>query len=765
MKKIGLIISVIILFMVSYVETHADSSLQINNVMDPDGIIISTFGLDSGINIKKAANNSEDVKKAIAKKLGENDKAIVFDLVAYNNEEEQIDFSNSNINVIIKELDKTGYGGFGKDYRVFKIQDETFEQLECTGDYRQVSFNTENVGTFAFVYNAKAFPIYFYSEYDAVDKDNNVLFYKTEDLTVKDTVFAPNTIPQKEGYVFGGWVDTARKSIPLIYKEYVGKRSSYCANWIPENDFLGCDANDSGADIEITNNDFTFDSGKRIYFLDELSDGEIVVKLNNPYQYFRIYASNIDIDYYESDEPFCNPEEITFAVPQDDETKRIDIHIYSANLTNHTSYSIIVNDSDEKQLTADGESTLNISAKGYCNSIPDSEYISEIKIKDIEIPIFDNIDYLKNKVVAFKTEPFSEAESLEHQYVNDVVPTGNIRYSLKMSDDSDMGTEYAVYKLENNVLVPQNIISSDLQNVIFYADGFGEFLIIYEPQSYEVKFINEGSEYLKLNLPKGSGISIPEQPQKSGYTFKGWYSEENGNGIELTEDVLANKYMTFYAFWKKNSSGGRSVSSSTCLIHFNSNGGSAVKDISVKKNSSLTLPDNPIKEGYLFAGWYKDKALTETFKLDEQITSSITLYAKWDEIHDDNSKNEIVLTIGNKAAKVWGNEVINDVAPIIRNDRTMLPARFVAESLGASVEWYEDEQKVRITKENTEILLFINSDIAKVNGEDVILDSPAFIENDRTYTPLRFVAERLGAYVKWDDEKKSAVISLSNFSE
>ena len=98
MKKIGLIISVIILFVVSYVETYADSSLQINNVMNADGIIISTFGLDSGINIKKAANNSEDVKKAIAKKLGENDKAIVFDLVAYNNEEEQIDFSNSNFN-------------------------------------------------------------------------------------------------------------------------------------------------------------------------------------------------------------------------------------------------------------------------------------------------------------------------------------------------------------------------------------------------------------------------------------------------------------------------------------------------------------------------------------------------------------------------------------------------------------------------------------------------------------------------------------------
>ena len=51
-----------------------------------------------------------------------------------------------------------------------------------------------------------------------------------------------------------------------------------------------------------------------------------------------------------------------------------------------------------------------------------------------------------------------------------------------------------------------------------------------------------------------------------------------------------------------------------------------------------------------------------------------------------------------KAAKVFGKTKSNDVAPIIENSRTMLPARFVAENLGAKVEWIEKDQKVIITK-------------------------------------------------------------------
>ena len=127
---------------------------------------------------------------------------------------------------------------------------------------------------------------------------------------------------------------------------------------------------------------------------------------------------------------------------------------------------------------------------------------------------------------------------------------------------------------------------------------------------------------------------------------------------------------------------------------------------------------------------------------------------------DKAQNNRIVLTIGEKAAEVFGETVMNDVAPIIRNDRTMLPARFVAESLGATVIWNAAEpSKVTIKKENTEIVIFVGSDKAYVSGEEITIDSPAFIENDRTYCSMRFICEKLGATVEWNAENRQAIIT------
>ena len=108
---------------------------------------------------------------------------------------------------------------------------------------------------------------------------------------------------------------------------------------------------------------------------------------------------------------------------------------------------------------------------------------------------------------------------------------------------------------------------------------------------------------------------------------------------------------------------------------------------------------------------------------------------------------------------------INDVAPKIVNDRTMLPARFVAENLGADVSWNEDKELVAITGknlktgENVTILVNIDSDVAYVNGREIKFDSPAFIENDRTYTPIRFISEELGASVEWFETEQKVVIT------
>lgn len=211
---------------------------------------------------------------------------------------------------------------------------------------------------------------------------------------------------------------------------------------------------------------------------------------------------------------------------------------------------------------------------------------------------------------------------------------------------------------------------------------------------------------------------------------------------------------------KKRPSGGGSSSTPTYKVAFNTNGGSDIESKSIKSNSSIGDIKTPEKDGYTFAGWYLDSGFTKEYSSDYKVTGSVTLYAKWEEKTETGfPKNAFVLTVGSNKASVWGESKTNDAAPIIRNKRTMLPARFVAESLGASVLWTEDEpDKVTVTKDGTLIIIQIGSDTAVVNGKTVKLDSPAFIENDRTYTPVRFISENLGAKVSWDEGSENVFI-------
>ena len=213
------------------------------------------------------------------------------------------------------------------------------------------------------------------------------------------------------------------------------------------------------------------------------------------------------------------------------------------------------------------------------------------------------------------------------------------------------------------------------------------------------------------------------------------------------------------------SSYGGSTSIKTYTIKFNTKGGLTVPDQYISRNKTVKEPEKVTKYGYTFEGWYTDEKYTTKYDFDTPVTKSFTLYAKWSEGESSGNSsggtldNRIILTIGQYKMLVFGKEVIMDVVPQIVNDRTMLPARHVAEALGATVEWNESEpKKVRITKDNTEIILWIDSDTAYLNGEAVTLDSPAFLENDRTYTPVRFICENLGATVDWEEGEQKVII-------
>lgn len=119
----------------------------------------------------------------------------------------------------------------------------------------------------------------------------------------------------------------------------------------------------------------------------------------------------------------------------------------------------------------------------------------------------------------------------------------------------------------------------------------------------------------------------------------------------------------------------------------------------------------------------------------------------------------VKLTIGSKLAYINNAAHDLDAAPLNRNSRTMLPVRFVAESLGATVGWDGATSTVTVTSDTAEIKIVIGATSATVNGQTVTLDSPAFIESSRTYLPVRFVAENLGATVEWVAATNTAILT------
>jgi len=107
---------------------------------------------------------------------------------------------------------------------------------------------------------------------------------------------------------------------------------------------------------------------------------------------------------------------------------------------------------------------------------------------------------------------------------------------------------------------------------------------------------------------------------------------------------------------------------------------------------------------------------------------------------------------------IQGKQVKPDTPPILQNNRTFVPIRYIAESFGAKVNWNEQAQRVTIDSGNTHIVLHIGNRIAQKNGTDIELDVAPFLKNDRTYVPLRFISEALGHYVDWDATEQAVYI-------
>ena len=112
-----------------------------------------------------------------------------------------------------------------------------------------------------------------------------------------------------------------------------------------------------------------------------------------------------------------------------------------------------------------------------------------------------------------------------------------------------------------------------------------------------------------------------------------------------------------------------------------------------------------------------------------------------------------------------GNPIEFDVPAQIINDRTMVPMRKIFESLGADVDWVEEQQGIVAIKDSKIIVmkigsgLMIVSDILAGTQEEITLDVPPQIVDDRTLVPVRAISESLGVSVDWVAETQTVVLT------
>ncbi len=139
-------------------------------------------------------------------------------------------------------------------------------------------------------------------------------------------------------------------------------------------------------------------------------------------------------------------------------------------------------------------------------------------------------------------------------------------------------------------------------------------------------------------------------------------------------------------------------------------------------------------------------------QLGNGTTHNVDIPVKIMELGQISKVNEISVYLNNEKLEF-------DQPPVIDNDRTLVPLRGIFEAMGFEIDWDETTQSITATNGIHEIVLKIDDTTAYVDGIAHTLDVPAKVINGRTLVPARFVAESVGADVKWDEISNSVNIT------
>ncbi len=293
----------------------------------------------------------------------------------------------------------------------------------------------------------------------------------------------------------------------------------------------------------------------------------------------------------------------------------------------------------------------------------------------------------------------------------------------------------------------QNTVSAGVGDVLLVLDNTGHYVAVEitaaSPNLVSFQYGIGTAQLLRVSLPTSvtvgnSNLSFQGSPQSgsvsasSGFDFEGGQS----SGSDLQFSVV---------------NGQPTLSGDLAVVT------SAGAQFATPSESSVPVAVGDLLLVLDGAGHYVVGQITavtsNTASFQYSIASSVQ------QPQQPQGSVTIVMYIGNPDVSVNGQTNTIDVPPQIIGSRTMVPLRFMGDALGATVTWNGSTQTVTYTLGSTNLVLQIGQTQAQLNGQTVAMDVPPTIVDSRTLVPASFISQELGYSVQWDAQDRKVTIT------